>query len=119
MERFKDTDKRIMMLPLGSAALAGSAYPLDRENLRVGLGFESLSSNSMDGVLSRDFLLELLNNIAILATNLSRFAEDMIIFSSEQFNFFTLSDQVTTGSSIMPNKKNPDSLELTREKQAE
>lgn len=116
LERFKDSLKRISIMPLGSAALAGSAYPLNRENLRKDLGFHKISSNSMDGVSARDFILETLSNISILSLTLSRMAEDFIIFSSETFNFLILSDKVTTGSSIMPNKKNPDSLELTRGK---
>lgn len=114
--RMADSIARISIMPLGSAALAGSALALDRENLREGLGFAKVTENSMDGVLSRDFALEFLSNVSILSLTLSRLAEDFIIFSSEQFGFFTLSDKVTTGSSIMPNKKNPDSLELTRGK---
>jgi len=114
--RLQDSIKRVSILPLGSAALAGSAFNLDRIRLMKHLGFESISQNSMDGVLSRDFILEFLSNIAILSVTLSRFAEDFIIFSSENFGFFELSDKVSTGSSIMPNKKNPDSLELTRGK---
>ena len=114
--RLKDSIKRISILPLGSAALAGSAFNLDREKLKESLGFQSISSNSMDAVLSRDFILEFLSNISILSITLSRYAEDFIIFSSEHFNFFELSDKITTGSSIMPNKKNPDALELTRSK---
>lgn len=116
VERFSNSLDRISTMPLGSAALAGSAYPLNRENLRKDLNFRRISCNSMDGVLSRDFLLETLSNISILSITLSRLAEDFILFSSEQYGFFDLSDKVTTGSSIMPNKKNPDSLELTRGK---
>jgi argininosuccinate lyase len=116
VERFSGSLDRISTLPLGSAALAGSAYPINRENLRKDLDFVRISCNSMDGVLSRDFLLETLSNISILSITLSRLAEDFILFSSEQYGFFELSDKVTTGSSIMPNKKNPDSLELTRGK---
>lgn len=114
--RLVDCQKRILILPLGSAALAGSSLSIDREVLLKDMGFESLSENSIDAVLSRDFILEFLSNISILSITLSRFAEDFIIFSSENFNFFELSDKVSTGSSIMPNKKNPDSLELTRGK---
>ena len=114
--RLDDSIKRISIMPLGGAALAGTAYPLDRENLRKGLNFKNISMNSMDCVPARDFVLEFLSNISILSVTLSRFAEDMILFSSEHFNFFELSDRVSTGSSIMPNKKNPDSLELTRGK---
>jgi argininosuccinate lyase len=115
-ERLIDSVKRISIMPLGSAALAGSAFPIDRNRLKKELGFKDISSNSMDGVLSRDFMLEFLSNIAILSLSLSRMAEDFIIFTNENFNFFELSDKITTGSSIMPNKKNPDSLELTRAK---
>ena len=114
--RLKDSIKRISILPLGSAALAGSAFQLDREKLKEDLGFESISENSMDAVLSRDFILEFLSNISILSITLSRYAEDFIYFSSEHCDFFDLSDKITTGSSIMPNKKNPDCLELTRGK---
>ncbi len=116
IERFTDSLKRISIMPLGSAALAGSAYHLNRENLKKDLGFHKISQNSMDAVMARDFLMETLSNISILSLTLSRLAEDFIIFSSEQYGFLILSDKVTTGSSIMPNKKNPDSLELTRGK---
>ncbi len=115
-ERLCDLKKRISIMPLGSAALAGSAFPLNRENLMKELGFDKMCDNSMDGVSSRDFILEFLSDISILSITLSKFAEDFIIFSSEAYKFFELSDKITTGSSIMPNKKNPDSLELTRGK---
>ena len=114
--RLKDSIKRISILPLGSAALAGSTFKLNRNKIKKGLGFNKISENSMDAVLSRDFILEFLSNISILSITLSRYAEDFILYSSEHFNFFELSDKITTGSSIMPNKKNPDSLELTRGK---
>lgn len=114
--RLSESLKRISIMPLGSAALAGSSFNLNRQRMKKKLGFDQISMNSMDGVLSRDFILEFLSNISILSITLSRFAEDFIIFSSEHFGFFELSDKVTTGSSIMPNKKNPDSLELTRAK---
>ncbi|MBR6199809.1 MAG: argininosuccinate lyase [Spirochaetales bacterium] len=116
VERLQDALKRISIMPLGSAALAGSAMALDREFLRDKLGFAAVSDNSMDGVLSRDFAAEFLADIAILGVTLSRMSEDFILYSSEAYKFFDLSDKVTTGSSIMPNKKNPDSLELTRGK---
>ncbi len=115
-QRLGDSLKRTSIMPLGSAALAGSGFPLDRNSLKDGLGFDAISDNSMDGVLSRDFILEFLSNVSILSLTLSRFAEDFIIFTNENFNYFELSDKVTTGSSIMPNKKNPDGLELTRGK---
>ncbi|MBN2544957.1 MAG: argininosuccinate lyase [Spirochaetes bacterium] len=115
-ERLADSLKRISIMPLGSAALSGSGFNLNREKLRKDLGFKYISKNSIDAVLSRDFILEFLSNISIMSITLSRFAEDFILYSSEHFNFFILSDKITTGSSIMPNKKNPDSLELTRAK---
>jgi len=115
-ERLNDSLKRISIMPLGNAALAGSSYKLERDYLQKNLGFDSITQNSMDGVLSRDFILEFLSNISILSITLSRYAEDFILFSSEHFGFIELSDKVSTGSSIMPNKKNPDSLELTRGK---
>ncbi len=114
--RLKDSIKRISILPLGSAALSGSTFKLNRNKMKKQLGFNKVSENSMDAVLSRDFILEFLSNISILSITLSRYAEDFILYSSEHYNFFELSDKVTTGSSIMPNKKNPDSLELTRAK---
>ena len=106
--RLKDSIKRISIMPLGSAALAGTAFKINRKNLKKNLGFMSISNNSMDAVSSRDFILEFLSNISIMSITLSRFAEDFIIYSSEHFKFFELSDKITTGSSIMPNKKNPD-----------
>jgi argininosuccinate lyase len=115
-QRLKDTLPRISIMPLGSAALSGTTLAVNRESLRKELGFAKISDNSMDGVSSRDFMLELMSTIAILSGNLSRMAEDMILYSSEQFGYFELSDKVSTGSSIMPNKKNPDSLELIRAK---
>lgn len=114
--RLMDSIKRISILPLGSAALAGSTLKINRNKIKKQLGFDKTSENSMDAVLSRDFILEFLSNISILSITLSRYAEDFILYSSEHFKFFELSDKVTTGSSIMPNKKNPDSLELTRAK---
>jgi len=116
ISRLKDLIKRVSIMPLGSGAISGSAYPLNRSSLQKGLGFDHISQNSIDGVTARDFIAEFLSDISILSLNLSRLAEDFIIYSSEKFNFFELSDKVTTGSSIMPNKKNPDSLELTRAK---
>lgn len=88
LQRLVESKKRISIMPLGSAALAGSGFDLDRENLRKELGFETISMNSMDGVAARDFMLEFLSNISIMSITLSRFAEDFIIFSNENFNFF-------------------------------
>lgn len=115
-ERLSDLIKRVSIMPLGSAALSGSGFPLDREFLRENLNFSKTSNNSLDAVQSRDFILEFLGVISIMSTNLSRLAEDFILYSSEHFKFIEISDKISTGSSIMPNKKNPDSLELTRGK---
>ncbi len=103
-------------LPLGSGALAGVNYENDREYLREHLGFSSIIINSMDGVSDRDFVLDFLHFASVLGTHLSRFCEELILWSSSQFNFIRLSDSVTTGSSIMPQKKNPDVAELVRGK---
>ncbi|OCG02874.1 argininosuccinate lyase [Gilliamella sp. wkB112] len=114
--RLQDTLKRLDVSPLGSGALAGTAYLMDREQLATWLGFASATNNSLDAVSDRDHVLELLNNAAISMTHLSRFAEDLIIFNSGEANFVELSDRVTSGSSLMPQKKNPDALELIRGK---
>ena len=114
--RLADTWKRADELPLGAGALAGSAYPLDREFMARELGFSRVTANSLDAVSDRDFLLEALAAIAILMMHLSRFCEDLIIWSSAEFGFIELADAYATGSSMMPQKKNPDSLELVRGK---
>ncbi|MFT5089364.1 MAG: argininosuccinate lyase [Candidatus Latescibacterota bacterium] len=114
--RLADAWKRADMMPLGSGALAGSTFPIDREFLRVELGFAGITPNSIDAVSDRDFLLETLSALAILMMHLSRFCEDLIIWSSAEFAFVELSDAFSTGSSMMPQKKNPDSLELVRGK---
>lgn len=114
--RLADTWKRADCLPLGAGALAGSAYPLDRQFLAQELGFSRVSANSLDAVSDRDFLLECLAALAILMMHLSRFCEDLIIWSSQEFGFVELDDAFATGSSMMPQKKNPDSLELVRGK---
>ena len=116
LERFLDNLKRIDICPLGSAALAGSNYPLDREFLAAELGFSQISKNSIDAVSDRDFMIETLNNTAITMVHLSRMAEELILYSSPLINFFELDDSFTTGSSIMPQKKNPDIAELIRGK---
>ncbi|MCS3406370.1 argininosuccinate lyase [Serratia sp. AKBS12] len=114
--RLQDTLKRLDVSPLGSGALAGTAYPIDREQLAGWLGFASATRNSLDSVSDRDHVLELLSNASISMVHLSRFAEDLIFFNSGEAAFVELSDRVTSGSSLMPQKKNPDALELIRGK---
>jgi len=104
-ERFIDNLKRIDMLPLGSGAVAGVDFPIDREYVAKELGFSQIMRNSIDATSSRDFALEFLSNCAICMANMSRFSEDMIIYSSSEFSFVELPDKLTTGSSIMPQKK--------------
>jgi len=115
-ERFEEIRKRVNVLPLGSAALAGSSFPIDREATARELGFESVSRNSMDAVSDRDFCVEFAAACALVMVHLSRFAEEVILYSTGEFGFFELSDAVATGSSLMPQKKNPDSMELVRGK---
>ena len=114
--RLLDTLKRLDVSPLGSGALAGTAYPIDREQLADWLGFASATRNSLDSVSDRDHVLELLSDAAIGMVHLSRFAEDLIFFNTGEAAFIELSDRVTSGSSLMPQKKNPDALELIRGK---
>ncbi len=114
--RLYETLRRLDVLPLGSGALAGTTIPLDREFVREQLGFESISENSMDAVADRDFILDALYASAMIMIHLSRFAEDLILYSTEEFAFVSLPDQLCTGSSLMPHKKNPDALELIRGK---
>ncbi|MBI5212860.1 MAG: argininosuccinate lyase, partial [Nitrospirae bacterium] len=114
--RFVDALKRINILPLGSCALAGTSFPTDRHYVAELLGFDSVSENSMDSVSDRDFLLEFLSCASILMMHTSRLAEELILWSSEEFSFIELPDAFTTGSSIMPQKKNPDVAELMRGK---
>jgi len=114
--RLSDTRARLNESPLGAAALAGTPYPIDREMTAKALGFDRPAANSLDAVSDRDFILETLSAGAILAMHLSRFAEELVIWSSAQFNFVKLSDKFTTGSSIMPQKRNPDAAELIRAK---
>ena len=116
VSRLQDTLTRLDVSPLGSGALAGTAYPMNREELASWLGFAQATNNSLDAVSDRDHILELLNNASIGMVHLSRFAEDLIIFNSGEANFVELSDRVTSGSSLMPQKKNPDALELIRGK---
>ena len=114
--RFVDCGNRADAMPLGSGALAGSAYPLDREALASELGFSRITENSIDAVSDRDYILEYLSASAILLGHLSRFSEDLIIWSSSEFGFVALDEAYCTGSSMMPQKRNPDALELVRGK---
>jgi len=114
--RMQDLYKRIDVLPLGSAALAGTSFPINREFVASQLGFSRVSENSLDAVSDRDFILEFLSASAILMMHLSRLGEEMVLWSSQEFNFIELDDSFCTGSSIMPQKKNPDAAELIRGK---
>ncbi len=116
IQRFSDCRRRADVLPLGSGALAGVSYPTDREFLARELGFQEISANSMDAVSDRDFVLEYLAAAAICAMHLSRLAEEIVLWSSREFGFVALSEEFTTGSSIMPQKRNPDFAELARGK---
>ncbi|MFH1243522.1 MAG: argininosuccinate lyase [Pseudomonadota bacterium] len=115
-ERFRESLIRVNVLPLGSAALAGTTFDLDREMVAKELGFDRISENSMDAVSDRDFVLEFLFNASVLMMHLSRLSEELIIWASREFGFITISDAFCTGSSIMPQKKNPDVPELIRGK---
>ncbi|MDR4935945.1 argininosuccinate lyase [Rossellomorea marisflavi] len=115
-DRLKDSMKRIDLSPLGAGALAGTTFPIDRAYTAELLGFSGVYENSLDAVSDRDFILEFLSNSAILMTHLSRLAEEFILWSTEEFHFIELDDSFTTGSSIMPQKKNPDMAELVRGK---
>jgi len=115
-ERFQQVRARINVMPLGSGALAGSGFAIDREALAKELGFDAITRNSMDVSADRDFALDFLFACSTVMLHLSRLAEDWILYSSEEFNWMTLGDSVTSGSSLMPQKKNPDSLELIRGK---
>ncbi|KAE9527491.1 argininosuccinate lyase [Testudinibacter aquarius] len=114
--RLADAYQRMNSCPLGCGALAGTAYPIDREQLALDLGFASATHNSLDTVSDRDHIIELLSAASLSMVHLSRFAEDLIIFNSGEANFVELSDKVTSGSSLMPQKKNPDACELIRGK---
>ena len=115
-ERFADCRKRLNECPLGSAALAGTSFPIDREATAKSLGFDSPTRNSLDSVSDRDFATEFLFASSLTATHLSRFAEEIILWVSDGFKFIKLTDAFTTGSSIMPQKRNPDAAELIRGK---
>lgn len=114
--RLEDTYKRMNVLPLGSCALAGTTYPINRERVRELLGFDEVMLNSLDGVSDRDFCIELASAISILMMHLSRFSEEIVLWCSWEFKFIELDDAYATGSSIMPQKKNPDITELVRGK---
>ncbi|MHB9156240.1 MAG: argininosuccinate lyase [Endomicrobiales bacterium] len=115
-ERFRDCLKRVNVLPLGSAALAGTSFPIDRKYVARLLGFAKISENSMDAVSDRDFAVEFLSSAAVTGLHLSRLAEELIVWSSAEFGFVRLADEFTSGSSIMPQKRNPDTAELVRGK---
>ena len=115
-QRLSDLARRIEVMPLGSGALAGCPFPIDRRALANDLGFTEISANSMDAVSDRDFAAEFLFWAALLGIHLSRWSEDLIIWSTREYGFITLADAYSTGSSLMPQKKNPDSLELLRGK---
>ena len=114
--RFRDTRGRLNECPLGAAALAGTSFPIDRAMTAEALGFDRPTANSLDSVSDRDFVIETLAAASICATHLSRFAEEIIIWATPQFGFLRLSDRFSTGSSIMPQKRNPDAAELVRGK---
>lgn len=115
-QRLTEVRRRVNILPLGSAALAGTAFPIDREALARSLEFEGVSNNSLDAVSDRDFCIEFLGACSLIMVHLSRLAEDIILYATSEFGFFELGDAIATGSSLMPQKKNPDSMELVRGK---
>ncbi len=115
-KRFAACRESTLISPLGSGALAGTPYPIDRQALAESMGFKGITENSLDAVSDRDFIVEFLAAASLLMVHLSRFAEDVILYSSPQFGFIRLDDRFTTGSSLMPQKQNPDALELARGK---
>ena len=115
-KRFAEVRKRVNILPLGSAAIAGTSFPIDREAVARELGFDGITRNSMDAVSDRDFCVEFTAACSLIMVHLSRLAEEIILYATAEFGFFELSDAVATGSSLMPQKKNPDSMELVRGK---
>ncbi|MEZ5346346.1 MAG: argininosuccinate lyase [Pyrinomonadaceae bacterium] len=117
-QRLLEVRARVNVMPLGSAALAGTSYPIDRDEIAKDLGFSEVSRNSLDAVADRDFCADFVFAASIIMTHLSRLAEDVILYCTKEFGFFELSDKVATGSSLMPQKKNPDSMELVRGKTA-
>lgn len=116
VERLQDSFKRVNKSPLGAGALAGTTFPIDREFVAERLGFDGICENSLDAVSDRDFVVEFLANASLISTHLSRLCEEMVQWSSAEFNFIELDDEFTTGSSMMPQKKNPDVAELVRGK---
>lgn len=116
IDRLKDTRKRMNVLPLGSCALAGTTYPIDRYVVKDLLEFDEITQNSLDGVSDRDYVIELISNISMMMMHLSRISEEIILWASWEFKFIELDDSFSTGSSIMPQKKNPDITELIRGK---
>ncbi len=117
-ERLADARKRVNIMPLGSGALAGTNFPVDRHWMAAQLGFDDITGNSIDAVSDRDYIIEFASVAALTTMHLSRLAEDLIIYSTQEFGFIKLGDAISTGSSLMPQKKNPDSLELIRGKSA-
>ncbi len=117
-DRLRDVKKRVNVLPLGSGALAGTNFGVDREWMAAQLGFDGATRNSLDAVSDRDYIIEFISCAATAMMHLSRLAEDLIIYSTQEFGFIKLGDAIATGSSLMPQKKNPDSLELVRGKSA-
>jgi argininosuccinate lyase len=117
-ERLSDARRRTNVMPLGSAALAGTSYPIDRYAVARSLGFEAISRNSLDAVSDRDFCVEFAGAASLVMVHLSRLAEDIIVYATTEFGFLELGDAISTGSSLMPQKKNPDALELVRGKSA-
>ena len=115
-ERLQDVYKRTDVMPLGSGALAGTTFPLDRMFVAEQLGFSAITENSLDGVSDRDFAIELLSALSLISVHLSRMSEEMILFNSHEFSYVEMDDAFSTGSSIMPQKKNPDIAELVRGK---
>ena len=115
-KRFEESLERVNIMPLGSAALAGATFALDREMVAEELGFDAVSRNSMDAVSDRDFVLDFLYNTSVLMMHLSRLSEELVLWSTQEFGFMVISDAFSTGSSIMPQKKNPDLPELIRGK---
>ncbi len=116
LSRLSDCRRRMNVMPLGSGALAGTTYPLDRESVAAELGFDGVTMNSLDGVSDRDFVIELASCLSIIMMHMSRFSEELILWSSHEFSFVEMDDAFSTGSSIMPQKKNPDVAELIRGK---
>lgn len=116
IERIEDAYKRINLSPLGSAAFAGTSFPIDRDYTAKLLGFDGIIENSLDAVASRDFIAEILSDLAILMSNLSRLSEEIVLYSTSEFRLIKISEKYTTGSSIMPQKRNPDIAELVRGK---